>query len=818
MNRARKSDLSTQRRRARACVIGFAFLALASCDPAEKSVAISPQQLATLVESLHSVDRPSQVEPILAEAQRAPRSDPDWPTLTYLVGEVYRKGGQVELARDTFRNLVAWAVSQQSPAEYPQAWGGSALAGVALWRWLQILNAHGGAAEEIQQALESAAVLRRSRLFAGLVGSGLLPALPLLEEDVARLLAHIAWKAKRTEAMALYLDFVNIDSTGEIDVTDELIRKKMISDGLATPERLDLFRFRRQLDLVKTEARKERAAARLKHLWLNKKVAAAVRAEAGYEWSNFRRQSRGRKQEIVAALTSVIDLAGGTGPVTEKALYLRAMVQNSVNPKRPEAFFSDMSRLLEQFPDGRLADDALFQLASEHLFGAAPDVERALFYFERLRAFEGSSDWLDSAYLVPALGLVDRGAAADLQAADMLLAKYLEQYPEGPFRMRALFWRGRIAERGDGAEAARRFFRKVVEEAPFDYYGLRARMHLESGPDATVAALPRPGSRTWSDLREAYRGRAPDIGLVGTTPYHGRVRSAERNGLYARSLAAVNGVGRRFHGRLDSVPLQQLDEHNLIPTVALHLSLRQDALVARDSSLTADNQLRLAGFIGRQLRDWPVAMAMLTIRGDRFHPRVAELHNDPRFLATAYPGVDVLDALKEPFTREAWVIEDSATLSASVMYAVARRESGYFPGAISEVGALGLFQIMPLTFAGRSDCWRAREDGRKPTAASYLFDAARNTQFWSCWVRKEFPLRSRDEMVPMLVKHHAGVGHFIEWHKGWTGRPIERDLELQIDTFRFRATQLFVRQVLSDVAIVEASGLFEQRGREGGKP
>ena len=45
--------------------------------------------------------------------------------------------------------------------------------------------------------------------------------------------------------------------------------------------------------------------------------------------------------------------------------------------------------------------------------------------------------------------------------------------------------------------------------------------------------------------------------------------------------------------------------------------------------------------------------------------------------------------------------------------------------------------------------------------------------------------------------------------KTWKGRAIERDLELQIDTYRFPATSVFVRHVLSDVAIADAGGLFE---------
>ena len=794
---------------ARAGLALFVLLTTASCNDADTPVAVSPQHLATLFGKLQSDDSTPDVQAVLEETRKAPRTDPNWPVLTYLIGEAHQKRKNVEQARATFRDLALWAASEQSAGPYKDGWGGSGLAAIGLWRWLKILDAHGGTAEEVGQALKVAAALQGTRLFAGMVHSGLLPALPLIEEDVARLLAHVAWKTKRPEAAALFLDFVSIDSTGELDATDKLIEKRMLDDGLATPERLDLFRFRRQLSLVKTQPRKQRAAEKLRQLFENKNAPAEVRAEAAYEWSNFYRQLKEKKKDVVAVLTSAFELAGGSGLIAEKALYRRGMVQNSVNPRNPDAFFADMNLLLDRFPNSRLADDALYQVATEHLFGPRPDQDRAFSYFEKLRAFEGTNEWLDSAYFLAAVGLVDRGTDADLKAADRLLASYVQRFSDGVFRLRCLFWRGRIAERITDTKAAERFFNQIVDEAPFDYYGLRASMHLEHGASAISMALPRANSKTWGRLREAYRKRGPDVELDGTTPYHDRLRAADRNGLYTQLLAIGDGLGKRFRNRLDNIPLQELDEHNLIPAAALLLALRQDALAARDSALTADNQLRLAGFLGRKLGDWPLAIAMTFVRADAPHRGIMELQNDPRFLATVYPGIDVLDTMKKPLADAAWQIDGSTALSESVMYAVIRNESRYYPGAISGVGALGLFQIMPSTFEGRTDCWKLREQGEKPTPTSYLFDPVRNTQFWSCWVKKEFEPKTRDSIALMLVNHHAGPGDLSEWKRNWKGRAIERDPELQIDTFRKPATQVFVRYVLTDVAIVDASGFFE---------
>jgi soluble lytic murein transglycosylase-like protein len=798
---------------------GYALLVLLTavgCKPAEETartaVPISPQQVVTLFAKVGVEGTPS-VDAEMAMAGKASRNDPNWPALIYLIGEAHLQRRDVEQARAAFRDLATWAAAGRTLPSQDQGaagdgWGGSGLAAVALWRWLQILDEQGGEPQEVDRVLRVAASLQGMRLFTGMVHGGLLPALPLLEEDVARRLAHIAGKAGRSEAMALFLDFVSIDSTGERTAADEEIVKRMIDEGLATRERLDLFRYRRQLSLVKTEARKQQAADRLRQLWENEAEPADVRAEAGYEWGNFYRQSKEKKPAVIAALSSAYELSGGTGLIAEKALFQRAMVQSSVSPRRSDLFFADMQRLLERHPNSRLADDALYQVAAEQLFIPPAQPDRAFATFEKLRAFPGPNDWQDSAYFLAAMGQLDRGTDADVKAADRLLAAYVERYPDGVFRQRCLFWRGRIAERTQDAAAARRLFQQVVAEAPFDYHGLRARLHLEVGANASRMGLPGPASQTFEQLRAAYQRSSADVELAGATPYHDRLRAAEANRLYAQVLAIVDGLGRRFRNRLDNIALDELDQSRLVPAAALLLALRQDALAARDAQLTTDNQLRLSGFLGRKVGDWPTAMTVIAVPGDAPRRRLTDLQTDPRYLATAYPSAPALAALRAPLADAAWPIDGSTALAQSLMYAVVRRESAYYPGAISAVGALGLFQIMPLTFENRKDCWKVREPDERPTPTSYLFDPNRNTQFWSCWVRKEFEPKTRDDIALMLVRHHAGSGSLEEWRKAWKGRTIENDLEMQIETLRFPATQLFVRHVLIDIAIADAAGLF----------
>jgi len=107
----------------------------------------------------------------------------------------------VEQARARFRDLAVWAASDQSVGPYKDRWGGSSLAAIGLWRWLQILDTHGGTAEEVEQALKVAAALQGTRLFAGMVRSGLLPALPLISkpralQEVKRIVATAPEKSE----------------------------------------------------------------------------------------------------------------------------------------------------------------------------------------------------------------------------------------------------------------------------------------------------------------------------------------------------------------------------------------------------------------------------------------------------------------------------------------------------------------------------------------------------------------------------------------------------------------------------------------------
>ena len=79
----------------------------------------------------------SALDYLSGERETAP-GDPLAPTVDYLVAEIQLQRGEIEKARDGFRNLTNRAVSNYPAGPYGDSWGSSGLVAPALWRWLTI--------------------------------------------------------------------------------------------------------------------------------------------------------------------------------------------------------------------------------------------------------------------------------------------------------------------------------------------------------------------------------------------------------------------------------------------------------------------------------------------------------------------------------------------------------------------------------------------------------------------------------------------------------------------------------------------------------
>ena len=121
------------------------------------------------------------------------------------------------------------------------------------------------------------------------------------------------------------------------------------------------------------------------------------------------------------------------------------------------------------------------------------------------------------------------------------------------------------------------------------------------------------------------------------------------------------------------------------------------------------------------------------------------------------------------------------------LMAIARRESAFFPGARSPVGARGLMQIMPAT--GKQV---ASSLGRSHSGTD-LYEVDHNVLLGSTYYRQLLD-RFGGNRVFALTAYNAGPHRVDRWrHKAGEGVPVE----IWIETIPYRETRNYVQAVLS---------------------
>jgi soluble lytic murein transglycosylase len=123
-------------------------------------------------------------------------------------------------------------------------------------------------------------------------------------------------------------------------------------------------------------------------------------------------------------------------------------------------------------------------------------------------------------------------------------------------------------------------------------------------------------------------------------------------------------------------------------------------------------------------------------------------------------------------------------LSASELMAIARRESAFFPGARSPVGARGLMQLMPSTGIAV-----ARQTGIK-LDVSELYDVDHNLDLGSAYYRQLLDRFDGNRAVA-LAAYNAGPNRVQHWVGN--GLPVDA----WIETIPYRETRDYVKAVLA---------------------
>lgn len=162
-----------------------------------------------------------------------------------------------------------------------------------------------------------------------------------------------------------------------------------------------------------------------------------------------------------------------------------------------------------------------------------------------------------------------------------------------------------------------------------------------------------------------------------------------------------------------------------------------------------------------------------------------------RMAIDAATRAEAWDALDQRFpTPYQSVFKQYASVQqvpSSELMAIARRESAFFPGAQSPVGARGLMQIMPTT--GESVATSLQQ----PHRDSDLFDVGHNVMVGSAYYRQLLD-RFSGNRVFALAAYNAGPFRMERWrHGAGEGVPVE----VWIETIPYLETRNYVQAVLA---------------------
>lgn len=752
-----------------------------------------------------------------------PDEDPAMrPYILFDAAEAARAAGDHARAGSAYRELVEWAASDP----LGDGWGGSALAPYALWRWTQYAReAEAPDVREVDTMLAAEQTLRHARLVAGIFSSApQLDALPQFREESWLTLAILADQVDRTDAARyLFLDYLSV-ARNPVSIGDAaVLQRRMVADGWATVEALDLMRANRRREL-----RHNVEAMRLLD-GLTNAINGSVRQRARLNLARTRWTTGDddlsygeRRHQVIELLDGVIGEARDPD-VLQQAYYLRGTVREAPGTGRSLAgFIGDMEVLVSEFPTGPYADEALLQLAAHHdseyrRTGNNDLLESALTYYERLRELPTPHDLEDSMYFRPAMALYTRGLlrdetrAGDLDRAVDLLERLNDANPQGAFWLSSLFWRARIEDLRENRGRAVELYRRLAAEDPFGYYGIRALMHLDD-PDNAASRL-RPPATVRERLTEAMRPteREEEVIVSGTTPYHDRIRRLlTETDRYGDALRRFQAARQRVAAPLHDASLADLDDSGVLGEVALLLAVRQDAFAAVARDPRAPNAVEVAATIGREAGDWPLALTVLTAEA-RDREASAAVRRHPLYVPAAYPEVEL--------RRFADAAAD-AGLTPELLYSLARRESRFSTHAVSVDGAMGLFQFTPPNFRRLNGRWRLLERpfdaGSDPVPMfRYLADPALSIPLAGRWLREEF-LRILDApdagYLIAIMGHNAGRPRVLNWRARWVALQQETDIEYMVETAESSETRRLARGVLADMAVVEAAGLFGPTG------
>lgn len=282
-------------------------------------------------------------------------------------------------------------------------------------------------------------------------------------------------------------------------------------------------------------------------------------------------------------------------------------------------------------------------------------------------------------------------------------------------------------------------------------------------------------------------------GLMDGAPGFWLARAALATGRYGAVLPALRDAARDPRSLYGQLALRMLAREPGFtwqpPEIddALWQRLLQVPGIRRALALAEAGQIDRADMELRQLAqgaDHGGIDALLALSATIDAPatayRIARLHRtdtDPPPDAALYPAPD-------------WPFRGDIAVDRALVYAVARKESGFDPLAESPAGARGVMQLMPATAR-----YMARESGIDAPHAATLHDTAMSVRLGQAYLWHVLEdARPRNSLIHAIAAYNAGPGNVRTW-----SRRLDRadDPLLFLEMIGSGETRHFVREVLA---------------------
>jgi soluble lytic murein transglycosylase len=298
---------------------------------------------------------------------------------------------------------------------------------------------------------------------------------------------------------------------------------------------------------------------------------------------------------------------------------------------RPEEFLAGLQRIEKKFPKSKEAIEAKV-LRAKYYVTDSVNYQRSI---DNLRAAIDAGATGSDGENIWTLGFtyVLYGKYDD---ALQTFSRYLREYPDGDFRMNALFWMGKIYDRrGERAERDAAL-RQLIAEYPFNYYAYRAREILG---EPALSAMAGVGA-----------GDFPDVDV---------------------ELAKISDSRLDAVRELIAVDLMRDATREMKTLAAAYPDNTGIAFLLADVYASGGEVFEAIGLVQRRFRPFI---------------RHGGAHIPQRLWQILFP-LNYWDVIR----AEAQKRNIDPYLVASII----RQESGFEPTVVSNAGAVGLMQIMP---------------------------------------------------------------------------------------------------------------------------